>query len=264
MSLAPKNLILNLMRAAEGAPVTAADAVTSAALFGIRENSVRVTLVRLAAAGMIESAGRGTYRLGPRAADLAEDVTRWRQAEERVCDWNGQWIVVSTGNLGRSDRTALRQRERALAMLGFRSLDSALHVRPDNLVGHAAGARERLRRLGLESEAPVFTATDFDPELDQHARTLWQGKVLSRGYTQTRKKLEDWLARADDLELEVAARECYLLGNEAIRQMVFDPMLPAPLVNVEERQAFSQALKDFDDTGHRIWRQLLPSLQGNN
>ena len=48
-SPAPKSLILNLMRAAEGRPVTAADAMTSAALFGIRENSVRVTLVRLVA-----------------------------------------------------------------------------------------------------------------------------------------------------------------------------------------------------------------------
>ena len=70
----PKSLILNLMRAAEGRPVTAADAVTSAALFGIRENSVRVTLVRLAAAGMIESAGRGTYKLGPDA--LVGDILR--------------------------------------------------------------------------------------------------------------------------------------------------------------------------------------------
>ncbi|MFZ4550926.1 MAG: PaaX family transcriptional regulator C-terminal domain-containing protein [Aquabacterium sp.] len=262
MSPSPKHLILNLLRAADGASLTAADAVTSAALFGIRENSVRVTLVRLAASGLVQSAGRGSYELGSRAADLAEQVEQWRQAEERVVPWSGQWIMVSTGNLGRSDRTALRQRERALALLGFKALDSALYVRPDNLVGHAAETRERLHRLGLEADAPVFAASDLPSELDQRARQLWQSSALTQGYIQTRKKLEDWLARSDKLEPDVAARECYLLGNEAIRQLVFDPLLPEPLVDTQERRAFRETVASFDETGHRVWRQLLPSLNG--
>lgn len=259
-SPSPKTLILNLMRAAEGAPVTAADAVTSAALFGIRENSVRVTLVRLAAAGLIESAGRGTYQLGPKAADLAEEVSQWRHIESRVCEWRGGWIIVSTAALGRSDRAALRQRERALALVGFQDLDPGLHIRPDNLLGHAAVIRERLHRLGLETSAPVFAATDLDPELDQHARTLWQGQGLTQAYAQTRQKMQTWLARADQLEVDVAARECYLLGNEAIRQLVFDPLLPDPLVDVRERHAFSESVIAFDETSRQIWRKLLPSL----
>jgi len=259
-SPAPKSLILNLMRAAEGRPVTAADAVTSAALFGIRENSVRVTLVRLAAAGLIESAGRGTYKLGPQAADLAHDLSGWRHSEERVIDWSGAWIMVSTGALGRSDRVALRRRDRALALLGFKALDSGLYVRPDNLKGRSAGARERLRRLGLESTAPVFTATDLDAELDAKARGLWQGEALTQGYLHTRQKLENWLSRWQDLELEVAARECYLLGNEAIRQLIFDPLLPDPLVDRQVRREFTQSVLTFDQTGHEIWRKLLPSM----
>ena len=259
----PKNLILNLLLAADGVPLNAADAVSSCALFGIRENSVRVALVRLSAAGMIESAGRGAYRLGPQAADLAEELAHWRSSESRVTDWAGGWIMVSTGSLGRSDRTALRARQRALALLGFKELDASLHVRPDNLIGHAAGARERLRKLGLEFDAPVFTATDLDPALEARARGLWQGKALSKAYAQTRHKLEAWLSQANELEPEVAARECYLLGNDAIRQLVFDPLLPEPLVNVAERRAFTDTVIAFDEAGHRIWRQLLPSLQGN-
>jgi phenylacetic acid degradation operon negative regulatory protein len=259
----PKNLILNLLLAADGMPLVAADAVSSCALFGIRENSVRVSLVRLSAAGLIESAGRGAYQLGPQAADLAEELARWRSSESRVCDWTGGWLMVSTGNLARSDRTALRARQRALALLGFKELDASLHIRPDNLVGHAAGARERLRKLGLELEVPVFAATDLDPALEARARGLWQGKALNKAYTQTRQKLEAWLAQAHDLEPEVAARESYLLGNEAIRQLVFDPLLPEPLVNVAERRAFTSTVIAFDEAGHRIWRQLLPSLQGH-
>lgn len=255
----PKNLILNLLLANDGAPLSAADAVGSCALFGIRENSVRVALVRLGAAGLIASAGRGAYRLGPQAADLAEALASWRSSESRVCDWHGAWIMVSTGHLGRSDRTALRTRQRALALLGFKELDDTLHVRPDNLIGHAPVVRERLRKLGLELDAPVFAATDLPPELDARARTLWQGEALNSAYRQTRQKLQAWMARADELEPEVAARECYLLGNEAIRQLVFDPLLPEPLVDAAERRAFATTVLAFDEAGHRIWRERLPA-----
>lgn len=255
----PKNLILNLLLANDGTPLTAADAVGSCALFGIRENSVRVALVRLGAAGLIASAGRGAYRLGPQAAHLAEELSSWRSSESRVCDWHGVWIMVSTGHLGRSDRTALRTRQRALALLGFKELNDTLHVRPDNLIGHAPAVRERLRKLGLEPDAPVFAATDLPPELDARARTLWQGEALNSAYRQTRQKLQDWMARADELEPEVAARECYLLGNEAIRQLVFDPLLPEPLVDAAERRAFTATVLAFDQAGHRIWRERLPA-----
>ncbi len=259
MSPNPKNLILNLLLANDGAPLSAADAVGSCALFGIRENSVRVALVRLGAAGLIASAGRGAYRLGPQAADLAQELSSWRSSESRVCEWHGAWIMASTGHLGRSDRTALRTRQRALALLGFKALNDALHVRPDNLLGHARAVRERLHKLGLELDAPVFTATDLPPELDAHARTLWQSEALTIGYRQTRQKLQAWLTHADELEPEVAARESYLLGNEAIRQLVFDPLLPEPLVDTAERRAFTATVLAFDEAGHRIWRERLPA-----
>lgn len=261
MSPTPKSLILNLLLAAGDAPLSASDAVASAQLFGVRENSVRVALVRLNAAGLIESAGRGAYRLGPQAATVAADVSSWRLAESRVCEWSGSWLMVSTAALGRSDRSALRTRERALALAGFQALDEGLHVRPDNLIGHAQAARTRLHQLGLEPHAPVFVATDLAPELDQRARGLWSGTRLDQAYTRTRAKLENWLAAADRLDLETAARESYLLGNEAIRQIVFDPMLPAPLVDVEARRAFVECVMAFDTAGHRIWQRLLPSLQ---
>jgi phenylacetic acid degradation operon negative regulatory protein len=73
----PRNLILNLLLGAGSEPLSARSAVASCALFGIRENSVRVALVRLAASGLVEAAGRGAYRLGrmprssPRPCHLA-------------------------------------------------------------------------------------------------------------------------------------------------------------------------------------------------
>jgi phenylacetic acid degradation operon negative regulatory protein len=263
MSPNPKSLVLNLLLANDGASLSAADAIASCALFGLRENSVRVALVRLGAAGMIESAGRGAYRLGPQAKGLAEELSHWRSNEARVCEWNGTWIAVSTGHLARSDRTALRIRQRALALMGFKELDETLHLRPANLQGQVEGVRGRLHKLGLPSDVPVFIASGLDPALEARARGLWHGKALNKGYQQGRQKLQSWLDRAAELESEVAARECYLLGNEAIRQIVFDPLLPEPLVDVSARRAFMETVLAFDKAGHRIWQQLLPGVQAS-
>lgn len=261
MAPTPKSLILNLLLAANGAPLSASDAVTSASLFGIRENSVRVALVRLNAGGMIQSCGRGAYLLGPQAASLAEDLSRWRHAEQRVCDWTGAWLMACTAHLGRSERGPVRQRERALALLGFKPLSEGLHVRPDNLVGHAATARERLHKLGLDVEAPVFVASELDPKLDRRARQLWRTAERNQAYARTQQQLTQWLSQAPALDVETAARESYLLGNEAIRQLVFDPLLPEPLVDVSARRTCHQTVVSFDAEGHRIWQKLLPSLR---
>ena len=260
MSINPRHLILKLLLGAEGAPLSARAAVVSCGLFGIRENSVRVALVRLSAAGMIEAAGRGTYRIGPNAAQLAQDVSAWRSAESRVRKWSGAFVAVHTGALGRTDRAALRTRERALQLLGFRELDQELFVRPDNLVGGVEGVRERLHKLGVNAQAPVFLASEFDAARQARAPGLWDGKALTKSYLQTRTQLEKWLARADKIEPEVAARESFLMGNNAIRQVVFDPLLPDPLVNARERRAFVEAVVRYDRAGQAIWRRFLSPM----
>jgi phenylacetic acid degradation operon negative regulatory protein len=251
-----RSLILNLLLASEERSQSARETIASCALFGIRENNVRVALARLVAEGLIEPTRRGIYRLGPRAAALADDVATWRTAEDRVRAWAGGWITVHVGPLGRSDRVALRARDRALAMLGLRELDRGLYVRPDNLEGGVDEARERLLRLGLEPAAAVFVATGFDAEREARARNLWDGERLSQAYRTARRELEQWHMRAGTLGPEAAAREAYLLGNEAIRQIVFDPLLPAPLVDVEERRAFVAAVRRHDDAGRDCWRRL--------
>lgn len=234
----------------------AREAVLSCALFGIRENSVRVALARLAAAGMIEATARGEYGLGPNATSLARDISTWRAAEARVRAWNGAWIAVHCGPLGRSDRAALRQRSRALQLVGFRELDRDFFVRPDNLAGGVAAVRERLYALGLENAAAVFVATHFEAERDARARALWDGKSLTKSYQQTRKQLEKWLSSAHKLPRDIAAKESFLMGNHAIKQLVFDPLLPEPLVDVAERRAFISAVLRYDHAGHAVWREF--------
>ncbi len=255
----PSEIILKLLLAAEGEGLTTRDAVGGCAVFGISENHARVALVRLSSAGMIEATGRGSYRIGPEAAHLASEVARWRAGEKRTRPWKGRWIVVHTATLGRRDRAALRQRDRALSLLGLRELERGLFLRPDNLADGVPGIRERLVAIGLEASAAVYVASDFDEDREAQARRLWGGKALNRVYEKTRRQLEDWMARADELDPVVAARESYLMGDKAIRLLVFDPLLPDPLVDTALRAALTETVLRFDRVGHAIWQRLAPA-----
>jgi phenylacetic acid degradation operon negative regulatory protein len=247
-------LILSLLLAAQGEPLTAREAVVACDLFGIRENAARVTLARLSTAGLVEAVGRGTYRLTPRAAGFATEIATWRDAEKRLRKWSGQYVAAHCGALARGDRTALRRRDRALRLLGLRELEPDLYLRPDNLEGGVDEARRRLQSLGLDGEATVFLAGGFDAEREARARGLWDGRALSAGYAKTRAGLERWLAQAGKLDPDVAARESFLMGDHAIRQLVFDPLLPEPLVDVDSRRAFVDVLRRFDAAGRTLWR----------
>ena len=256
MAPTAKRLLLQLLVAAGGTPLPVRTAALAGALFDISENNVRVALVRLTAEGLIESAGRGEYRLAEGAEYLAREVAAWRDAEERVSRWAGGYAGVHTGALGRTDKAALRRRTRALSLLGFAELERGLHVRPDNLQRGIDGIRQRLHALGLEEDAIVFQAGTFDERTEARIRRLWDGKGLTASYGRTRQKLQRWLGGARELELDVAARESFLLGGQAIRQIVFDPLLPPPFVDVEERRAFIDAMKTMDREGRRIWRRF--------
>jgi phenylacetic acid degradation operon negative regulatory protein len=258
VTIQPRPLILKLILGADEETLSARAAIACCALFGIQENSVRVALNRLAAAGMIEGFERGRYRLGDKAAALAGEVRTWRSAESRTRSWDGGYVAVHVGGLGRTDRAAVRTRGRAFDLLGFRELEADLVIRPDNLAGGVAGVRERLVRLGVD--APVFHASELDPARDARARSLWDGKALTRAYVATREKLDRWLAKSDGLSREAAARESFLLGSAAIRTIVFDPLLPAPLVDVDARRALVASVKDLDQRGHAIWRALFGRL----
>lgn len=251
-----KSLILDLLMASEGHLMPARLLIDACRLFNITENSVRVALVRLSTAGLVEAAARGTYRLGEGAVTLAREVANWRHAESRVRDWSGAYVAVHTGAANRSDRTAVRHRARALQIMGFAELERGLFVRPDNIDASVEAVRGRLRAVGLEPSIQVFLVSSLSAELESRARRLWDGAALTAGYRRMHQQLDRWLERSPDLEADVAARESFLLGKRAIRQIVFDPLLPAPFVDVSARAAFIDATCRFDTAGHRIWRRF--------
>ena len=251
-----RNLILGLLLATDGAPLNVRDAIVACALFDITENNVRVTLVRLSSDGLIRASGRGAYVVGPRAEGLTAAVSQWRTAELRVRTWEGRYVLVHTGNLSRSDRATVQRRERALHLFGLRELERGVFVRPDNLLGSVADLRERMLNVGLDADAAVFRADAFDDERQAQISRLWDGAALGRAYVQQRSRLEAWLLQSGELEDDVAARESYLLGGAAIRQVVFDPWLPAELVDTDARASFVDTVRRFDAAGKAIWRGL--------
>jgi phenylacetic acid degradation operon negative regulatory protein len=260
MQLTAKNLILGLLLASDARALSASGIIAACELFGITDNSGRVALTRLAADGKIESAGRGAYRLGRAARRVSDEVAAWRQSEARLVPWRGDFLVAFTANLGRRDRAQLRHRERALEMLGFRELERGLHVRPNNIGPDLCAVRSRLVGLGLEVECPVFSAASFDAADRRRIDALWDGAALGSLYVDETARLEAWMHRHGRLDPDVAARESYLLGREAIRSVVFDPWLPAPLVDVDARHAFFETVCRFDDLGKSIWSRFAADL----
>ena len=256
MGITAKKLILGLLLVSDGRPIPVRQLIDACEIFAIRENNVRVTLVRLSASGLIQASSRGTYVLGRSAQNLASQVATWQTMEQQLSPWHGGYIVAHLGALGRSDRKALRQRERALAMCGMQPLDSSLYLRPDNLENGVSMIRRRLHALGLEPEAPVFGALDFAPEHAEKMSALWPTVALNLHYQEQRQQLEDWLQRCDELEPEAAAREVYIRGAEAVRSLVFDPWLPAPMIDEHARHRYVETVRRFDETGKALWRRL--------
>jgi phenylacetic acid degradation operon negative regulatory protein len=259
--LTAKQAILQLLSAAGPVEVSAALLVEAGELLGFSENNVRVTLARLLAGGTVEVSGRGMYRLGERARALALPVRRWRDLEKTVRRWDGAWACAYSADLPRSDRAALARRERALSLLGFRALLPELFVRPENLDGGVPSLRERARSLGA-GELTLFRGSAFDDALEKKARGLWDGASLDASYRQTRDRISRWLYHAESLSPEEAAREAFLFGGDVLRQILFDPRLPEPLVDVAERRAMLESAKQLDEFGRRLWFDLFGMRHG--
>jgi phenylacetic acid degradation operon negative regulatory protein len=251
-----KSLVLDLLSTLAGGTMPVSALVRAGGLFGIAENSVRVALARLLAAGQIERDERGRYRLGAQAAPIDRRVTSWRRLGERIRSWDEGWLGVHSAGL--PPRAAeLRRRERALRFLGFRELAMGLAVRPDNLRGGAGAVREELRSLGLPAGPMVFEMGALDAATDARARSLWDVSALCAGYRQSLADLDQSEKHLQVASEDEAMVESFLLGGRVIRQLVLDPLLPEPIVPVAERDALVAAMRRYDRLGRACWAGFL-------
>lgn len=248
----PRLLLLRLLTVADNHTLSAAEAILAGSIFGMTENSIRVTLARLTQAGLAEAIGTATYRLGLNAQNLGNDVASWHTSNRKTIPSDDSWIAVATGGLPRSDRKMLRARDRALSLLGFRELDKGLHIRPNNLQGGIDSVRQRLLNLGL-GEATIFKACDFDTIRQSKALALWSDMHLEKHYKEMSQRLSDWLKYKETLDNETLLQEVFMLGDAGIRSVIFDPLLPEPLVNEEARQQYFDTVQHFNEEGRKLW-----------
>lgn len=244
-----KRVVLELLTAIDGHELPASALVLGAGVVGVSENNVRVTLTRLVAAGTLEVTGRGQYKLGARTRALTARITSWRELERQVRAWDGGWAMAHVPG-GRDGR-----RDRALELLGFRALADGVLVRPDNLVGGVAGLRARLAELG--AGVMVARISELDEADDARARRLWDGERLDATYVRLRERMDGWLAGVDALPLRRAAKEAFVFGGEEVlRAILYDPRLPAPLVDVGARRAMVDAMIRLDTVGRALWERV--------
>jgi phenylacetic acid degradation operon negative regulatory protein len=255
MTPSAKSLILDLLSTLPPRrPVPVGALVRAGAIFDLGENSLRVALARLRSRGLVESDERGFYLLGACAHAVNRQVRSWRTVDDALCPWDGSWIAVEPGEPVRGSRSAAQRRAGALRLLGFRAWRGRLALRPNNLFSGVEAVRERLEALGVGPRALVFCLSELDTAAEREARALWHVPVLETGYEATRARLEASAARLPALPRDAAMAESFRLGGEAVRQIVLDPLLPAPIVAAEKRSALVEAMRRYDRLGRRVWR----------
>ncbi|MCO7224228.1 PaaX family transcriptional regulator C-terminal domain-containing protein [Pleionea sp. CnH1-48] len=257
MKLNTKRLILSFITGSAETPVPIQRIIDACAVFGIKSSTVRVTITRLVSDNVIQTSGRGFYEFCIDSSQLAADVRQWRNILQRLGDWQQDWIGVHSGGLGRVDRKMVKQRERSLHLNGFRNLRKDFYVRPNNLKGGVTSIRERLHQLGLEEEALVFRVTDFDTNQLADIHQLWNVAKMEHTYVEMRRTLNEWLDNLESMSSEEVIQESFLLGEQAIRLMVFDPLLPDSMIDGELRLAFFNDLLNFDTVGRDVWRSII-------
>ena len=251
-----KELIVEMLSAVDQ-ELSVQQLLRAASAFDLGESSIRVALVRLRDRGRVVGVRRGVYALGESSRPLHQRVASWRDGAALLDAWDGSWLAVSYGELG--DRTQVRHAERALKLWGFRDLRARFAVRPHNLSIPLDALRARLGELGLAlgtGAGFLGVLSDLGDE-DAHARSLWDDAKLDDAYDEMLEALDSSRRTLASLDLEDAVRESFVVGREAIRLLVLDPLLPEPLVQARKRERVRSAMLDYDARGRELWRRFI-------
>ncbi|MCB1683881.1 MAG: hypothetical protein R3E82_01920 [Pseudomonadales bacterium] len=252
----PSDVILDMLRSARSRRRSVQSLIAAGRLFDLTENTMRVTLSRLMARGIIESPARGLYRLADTTDALNDFVERWRLGDKRMRPWtSGHWLFAhqapasGTSNPATGDTGSSLW---ALDALGFREVQTGLHVRPDNLNLTLAGLRELARSIGLAGTTLLFCGTPETGAAEKWPE-LWNPRQLDRDYGNALERLEASTARLPALPQEAACLECFSLGGEMIHRLAKDPLLPEQFVNASARTRLWRRMLDYDALGKEIW-----------
>ncbi|UUZ62178.1 PaaX family transcriptional regulator [Polaromonas sp. P1-6] len=250
-------LVLDLLVSNEGKPVDAKHLHLAGELFGLSPSTIRVSLNRLVEQEKIQRAARGRYADRYRELPLSKILGQWRTRSEMRTTWKGIWVGVLDGDVLRSDKTAWRRHMLAVSLHGLMRLRSGLLVRPDNLTGGVAGARQRLQTLGLAPSAVVCQIAHLSPQDRTEACHLWNVRELDAQDQVLLDKLKRSLLRIEAIEPRLAVRESLLLGRTAIAQLMRDPLLPEQLRPSGTRRRLVSLATQYQEVARKTWRMWL-------
>ena len=247
-----RHLVLDLLYASKNHQISVKRMLCAAKLLGITENAVRVAITRLAQDQFIYCVSRGIYAMTYKKFN--NDVGLLKNPELYLStEWDGSYILVSTGSLGRTDRSALAKREKALAYYGFRAIDSALYIRPNNLSPSILELKQLMVAFGLEASAQFFKVSQV--ESVRKVRELWNTAELIAGYHQASQSIQHWIAQAETLDLAAAAHSSFFVGKATILTLRHDPLLPAEWIDIQARSSLERDVRDMYQRGRQVWEQ---------
>ncbi|MEH6588329.1 MAG: PaaX [Halioglobus sp.] len=255
----PKRLILSLLSAPSLEEAEISELILWGQLFDIDAATIRVSVGRLTRQGLLSSPSRGVYRIGPKGDVLSAAARDWIHAEDRVRPWQGDWLLAHTSHLGRSNRTGLRNTERAFHLRGFAECVSGLWCRPDNLAQRLSATRTGLLQLGLDESAVLVQATKIQGISEKKLFDLWPGKVLEKSYKRHSATMKKSLRVLAQMDLAAAARQSIQIGEAVIRQINADPLLPMEMIDTRARQQMISQMIDYDTVGIEIWQKFTRS-----
>lgn len=250
-----KTLLLDLMRASapDAWPVKAV--VEAGKIFDINENALRVNIARLLAKGLLEQDERGSYRLVETHNPLRDWLHRWRQGEDRIVPWTGDWLSLSVSPAVKTK--TLRNAEQACLRLGFRQLWQRQWLRPNNLaVDNDQLGAQILSLVGDDRECEFILAVNSAitlPDSLGPLQSLWEVDKIEASYKAHINILQRSLDSLSSKGSDELLRETFILGGEGVHLLSLDPLLPKEFFNTSLRQQLTQLVKDYDAAGKVYW-----------
>ncbi len=269
--LTPKNIIIDVLRIV-GSPALSNKALLEiGALFGYKQNAMRVATTRLVSAATIEKLQRSDsdnkptshYRLSPDSDPLSLFIEEWRLGEDRLKAWQGNhWLLCHLPtNPNRSQRT---QSLRALTLLGFRQGPDKLWMRPDNLAKPFEQLEAQLRQFGLEPTALLIATSKLQKGVCEQWQVQWANQQSRLNYqqhfTEITAELNNSQARLTSMPAKEAMTESFRLGGNAINLLVKDPLLPTQIENPKARETLCRVMRAYDATARTIWQQKIDAI----
>lgn len=255
--ISARTLILDLVDTGEPPAFSVRELVRAGAAFGIEPTGIRTALTRLKADGSVHQVERGRYTIGARGATLQHRILGWRTVIDRRRAWRGEWLLAIAGPQERADRTVWRRTVRALELEGFAEAEVNIWTRPDNLAGGVDGMRQRLIALESAPSLLLVQANGLDPARAVRFPGLWQGDTLRDAHARLASALDHSATRIGTAALPAAAAETLLLGRQAIRAIMRDPLLPEDFCPTDGLSALIAAMTRYDRIGKRVWHDYL-------